>query len=46
MNFDLSSSVQACERAIFVAFCDDLAPQVSKRYFAEAFLESYISLIV
>ncbi|TNV85663.1 hypothetical protein FGO68_gene13354 [Halteria grandinella] len=45
INIDLASSRAQTERAIFVEFCAEISKHISRRYFAEAFLESYVSLI-
>lgn len=43
-NIELASSRAQAERAIFVEFCAEVSKSISRRYFAEAFLESFVSL--
>jgi hypothetical protein len=45
INIDLASSRAQTERAIFVEFCAEISKHISRRYFGEAFLESFVSLI-
>lgn len=45
VNIDLASSRAQTERAIFVEFCAEISKYISRRYFTEVFLESFVSLI-
>jgi hypothetical protein len=45
INVEVASSIQANERAIFINFCHEIEPHISKRYFSEAFLDSYMNIL-
>ena len=44
-NVDMCNSLHANDRIAFVYLCEKLSAKSSKRYFAETFLESYLSII-
>lgn len=45
ISSELANSKNSSERVIFIYLCQTLAPHVSKKYFAESFLETYVSLL-
>eukprot|EP00347_Sterkiella_histriomuscorum_P020758 403336584 len=45
MIFDMASSRSSFDRAQFIYFCQNLSTKISKRYFQEIFIDSYLSLL-
>lgn len=45
LTVELANSLQSPERLAFVIFCHKVVKQISRRYFAEAFLDSYMNLL-
>lgn len=44
-NVELLNSLYANDRVNFVHFCHHLSAKSSKKYFADTFLESYLSIL-
>ncbi len=45
ISSELANGKTSSERIIFIYFCQNIASSISKKYFAESFLETYVSLL-
>jgi hypothetical protein len=45
LNYELATSRNSQDKAIYIMFCKEIAPKISKRYFHEIFMENFLNLM-